>query len=69
MAKRIVLVTGSAGGIGSAIAKRFEELGETVVGLDLISGFDVTVTGSLEGKGSVVVVMDHRYELISEGVR
>ena len=42
MAKRIVLVTGSAGGIGSAIAKRFEELGETVVGLDLISGFDVT---------------------------
>ena len=42
MAKRIVLVTGSAGGIGSAIAKRFEELGDTVVGLDLISGFDVT---------------------------
>ena len=42
MAKRVVLVTGSAGGIGSSIADRFDELGDTVVGLDLINGFDVT---------------------------
>lgn len=39
---RVVVVTGSAGGIGSAVAQRFEELGEIVVGLDLVDGFDVT---------------------------
>ena len=42
MAKRIVLVTGSAGGIGTAVAKLFTELGDTVIGFDLADGFDVT---------------------------
>lgn len=42
MTTRIVVVTGSAGGIGSAVAERFISLGDTVIGLDLADGFDVT---------------------------
>lgn len=39
---RIVIVTGTSGGIGSAIATEFGSLGDHVVGLDLVEGFDVT---------------------------
>jgi len=35
-------VTGTSGGIGSAIAAEFSALGDTVVGLDIVEGFDVT---------------------------
>ena len=42
MADRVVVVTGSAGGIGSEMVKAFEKEGDVVVGLDLIDGFDVT---------------------------
>ena len=41
MAGRIVVITGSAGGIGSALVARFESLGDTPIGLDLVDGFDV----------------------------
>ena len=42
MAERVVVVTGSAGGIGSEMVKAFEAEGDVVIGLDLVDGFDVT---------------------------
>jgi len=42
MAQRVVVVTGSAGGIGAVTADRFRDNGDVVIGLDLVDGFDVT---------------------------
>jgi NAD(P)-dependent dehydrogenase (short-subunit alcohol dehydrogenase family) len=47
------LVTGSAGGIGSAIVARLQAEGFQVRELDLVSGFDVTDAGAWEHVGSV----------------
>jgi NAD(P)-dependent dehydrogenase (short-subunit alcohol dehydrogenase family) len=47
------LVTGSAGGIGSAIVKKLRGEGFTVKELDLVSGFDVTDPDCWEQVGSV----------------
>ncbi len=42
MGQRVIVVTGSSGGIGTAITEAFTALGATVIGLDLVDGFDVT---------------------------
>lgn len=42
MGNRIVVVTGSAGGIGGRIVDAFTALSDTVEGLDYVAGFDVT---------------------------
>ena len=41
MTQRIVVITGSAGGIGTAINQRFRQDQDIVVGLDLADGFDL----------------------------
>jgi 2-keto-3-deoxy-L-fuconate dehydrogenase len=42
MSQRVIVVTGARGGIGTAIVDAFGALGDTVIGLDLLDGFDVT---------------------------
>ena len=42
MGNGVVVVTGSAGGIGAATMDMFRARGDVVVGLDLLDGFDVT---------------------------
>ena len=42
MPDRVIVVTGARGGIGTAIVDAFTTLGDTVIGLDLLDGFDVT---------------------------
>jgi 2-keto-3-deoxy-L-fuconate dehydrogenase len=42
MAQRVIVVTGASGGIGRAVVNAFAGLGDQVIGLDLLDGFDVT---------------------------
>lgn len=42
MTGRVVVVTGAAGGIGTAIVSAFRELGDVVEEFDYVDGFDVT---------------------------
>ncbi len=46
--QRVIMVTGSAGGIGGAITDWFRTRGDLVVGLDLADGFDVTDRGACD---------------------
>jgi 2-keto-3-deoxy-L-fuconate dehydrogenase len=59
--KRVVIVTGAAGGIGTAIVDRFRAAGETVIGLDLHgSDLDVDLTDRISISAAVArVVHDH----------
>jgi NAD(P)-dependent dehydrogenase (short-subunit alcohol dehydrogenase family) len=64
MAERVVVVTGSSGGIGSAIAERFASAGERVVGLDLLEGVDVSRPADCQAATDRVVAEHGRIDVL-----
>ncbi len=59
-----MVVTGSAGGIGAAIRRRFTIDGETVVGLDLVDGVDVTDAGACVAACAEVIATHGRLDVL-----
>ena len=61
---RVAVVTGSAGGIGRAIVDAFEKLGDTVVGLDLVDGVDITQRSVCEGVVADILAAHGRVDIL-----
>jgi 2-keto-3-deoxy-L-fuconate dehydrogenase len=67
MSQRVVLVTGAAGGIGTAIVKRLRVDGEIVVGLDLSQAdidVDLTQPASVEAAVKRVIAEHGRIDVL-----
>lgn len=64
VAERVVVVTGSAGGIGAAIIDAFSRLGDVVVGLDLVSGFDVTDIEACTDRAAQIMAEHGRIDVL-----
>jgi NAD(P)-dependent dehydrogenase (short-subunit alcohol dehydrogenase family) len=60
----VVVITGSAGGIGAVTATRFAARGDTVVGLDLASGFDVTVRADCDTAAAETLAAHGRIDVL-----
>lgn len=64
MPNRIVVVTGSSGGIGSAVVEQFSAIGDTVVGLDLTEGFDITDPDAAQAAADRIVAEHGRIDVL-----
>lgn len=64
MPEHVVIVTGAAGGIGTALVHRFARDGATVVGLDLVDGFDVRDPAACEHAARDVVERHGRIDVL-----
>jgi len=64
MTDRVVVVTGSSGGIGAAIASRFTAAGDEVVGLDLLEGVDVSQPDDCRAAAARIVAAHGRIDVL-----
>jgi 2-keto-3-deoxy-L-fuconate dehydrogenase len=64
MNQRVVVITGSAGGIGSALVERFRTAGDTVIGLDLVDGFDITNPSDVQRTTESILAEHGRIDLL-----
>jgi NAD(P)-dependent dehydrogenase (short-subunit alcohol dehydrogenase family) len=62
--RRVVIVSGSAGGIGSAISDHFSALGDIVVGFDLATGVDLTDADACTSAVTSVVAEHGRIDVL-----
>jgi len=64
MSRRVVVITGAAGGIGASTVAHFQALGDVVIGLDLADGFDVTDRAACEKAASDVLSAHGRIDVL-----
>jgi NAD(P)-dependent dehydrogenase (short-subunit alcohol dehydrogenase family) len=64
MSGRIVIVTGSAGGIGKCISDRFRADGDEVIGIDLADGLDISDPETCQQKTADIIAEHGRIDVL-----
>ena len=62
--QRVVVITGSSGGIGAAMCQRFSALGDTVEGIDIDHGVDITDPAQCEAAVQGIVERHGRIDVL-----
>ena len=62
--QRVVVITGSSGGIGAAMCQRFSALGDTVEGIDIDHGVDITDPAQCEAAVRGIVERHGRIDVL-----